>query len=70
MFLVCLHYAVFSVPCSLVITYWEMADLLALLCVMFSCVLVTFLYGVSGQVCYLNVSIPDLCILPYFALLV
>ena len=31
--------AVMSVPCSLVITSWERADLLALLCVMFSCVL-------------------------------
>ena len=35
-FHVCLYYAVFSVPCSLVITCWERADLLALLCVMFS----------------------------------
>ena len=30
---------VLSVPCSLVTTYWESTDLLALLCVMFSCVL-------------------------------
>ena len=31
---------------------WERADLLALLCVMFTCVFVTFLYGVlcSGVV--------------------
>ena len=35
MFHVCLYYTVASVPCSLVITYWERADLLALLCVMF-----------------------------------
>ena len=32
-------HAVLSVPCSLVITCWERADLLALLCVMFSYVL-------------------------------
>ena len=51
------------------ITCWERADLLALLCVMFSCVFVTFiygvLYGVPGQVWHLIVSIPDLCLLPY-----
>ena len=64
-----LYYAVLSVPCSLVITCWERADLLALLCVMFYCVFVTFLYCVSGQVWYLNASIPDLCLF-YFDLLV
>ena len=32
-------YAVLSVPCSLVITYCERANLLALLCVMCSCAL-------------------------------
>ena len=26
-------------PCSLVVTYWERADVLGLLCVVFSCVL-------------------------------
>ena len=31
--------SVMSPPCSLVVTYWEMAGFLALLCVMFSCVL-------------------------------
>ena len=35
MFHVCLYYTVMSVPCSLLITYWERADLLGLLCVMF-----------------------------------
>ena len=38
-FHVCLYYAVLSIPCSRVITCWERADLLTLLCVMFSCVL-------------------------------
>ena len=33
---------------------------------MFSRVFVTFPYGVLGQVCYLIVSILDLCILSYF----
>ena len=48
------------------ITCSERADLLALLCVMFRCVFVTFLYGVLVQVWYMTVSIPDLCLLPYF----
>ena len=43
-----------------------MTDLLALLCVVYSCVFVTFPYGVPGQVWYLIVSIPDLCLLPFF----
>ena len=38
---------------------WERADLLALLCVEFSCIFVTFPYGVQGQVWYLIVLIPD-----------
>ena len=62
-FYVCLYYTVLSAPCSLVITCWKRPDLLALLCVMFSCVFVTFPYGVSGQVWYLIVSIPDFCLL-------
>ena len=33
---------------------------------MFSCVFVIFPCGVLCQVWYLIVSIPDLCILPYF----
>ena len=53
-----------SVSCSIVGTCLERADLFALLYVMFSCVFVTFSYGVLGQVCYLIVSIPDLCLLP------
>ena len=35
-----------SVPCSLVITCWDRADLLALLYVVFSCISVTYPYGV------------------------
>ena len=60
-----LFHTVLSVPCSLVVTCLERADLFALLCVMFSCVFVTFPYGVLGQVWYLIVSIP-VCLLPYF----
>ena len=54
---------VLSVPCSLVIIYWERDVLLALLCVMYSCVFVTFPYGVPSHEWYLIVSIPDLCLL-------
>ena len=52
--------------CSIVITCWERADILAHLCVLFSCVFVTLTYGVSGHVWYLIVSIPDHCLLLYF----
>ena len=58
MFQVC--HAFLSVHCSLVVTCWERANLLALLYVMFSCVFATFPCGVLGQVRYLIVLIPDL----------
>ena len=63
MFLVC--HVFLSGHSSLVITCWERADFLALLCVMFYCDFVTFPRGVLGQVWYLIVSIPDLCPLSY-----
>ena len=44
------------------VTCWERADLLALLCFVCSCVVVIFPYGVPGQVWYLIVLIPDICI--------
>ena len=59
-------HTVVSVHCSLVITCWERAGFLALLYVMFSCVIVTFSCGVLGQAWYFIVLIPDLCLLPYF----
>ena len=46
-----------------VVTCWERADLLALVCGVF-CEFVTI--GILGQVWYLIVSIPDLCNLTYF----
>ena len=51
-----------AVSCSFVITCWDRADLFALLYVKVSCVFVSFPYDVLGQI----VSIPDLCLLPYF----
>ena len=53
--------------CLFIAALWSPAEkganLLALLYVMFSCVFVTFLCGILGQVWYLTVSIPDLCLL-------
>ena len=59
-------HTVVSDPYSLVVICWDRADHLALLFVMFSCVLVTFTNGVLGHVWYLIVSIPDNFLLPYF----
>ena len=39
---------------------------MVLLYSMFSCVFVTFPYGIVGQLWYLIVSIPGLCLLPYY----
>ena len=42
--------------------------LLASLYLMFSCVFVTCLCGVEDQVWYLILSIPGLCLFPYFVM--
>ena len=42
LFCVCVCHIVLPVSCSLVVNCWERADLLVLLCVMFSCVLCYF----------------------------
>ena len=62
-FLSCVCYA-FVYMCLLV-TRWERADLLALVCgvQLWIC---HFLIGILGQVWYLIVLIPDLCTLTYF----
>ena len=70
-FRVCICQTVLSVAYNLAVNCWERADLLALLCVMFSCVFVTFRFGVLVQICqmwfsYLIVSIPDLCLPLYY----
>ena len=59
-----------SVHFSLAVTCWERANLFALLYVMLSCVFVTFPCSVLGQVWYLAVSNPDLCLFTYFVILV
>ena len=45
-------------------TCWERADLLAFLYVLFSCVFVTFPYGILDQVWYFIESISDTCLHP------
>ena len=61
----CFVFVMFS---CLAVNCLERADLLALLCVMFYCVFVTFPCGVLDQVCCLIVSILDLCHLSFFIL--
>ena len=70
MFLFCLVFAMSlcaSVYMCFVVTCWERADLLALVCGV-CCEFVTFplVSRFLGQVWYLIVSIPDLCTLTYF----
>ena len=65
MFRVC--HACLSVKCSLVVTCWGRAILLALLFVVFCCVLsLSHVFYWVGW--YLIVLTPDLCILTYFCL--
>ena len=54
-----------SVYCCLVVTCWERADLLALVCDVILRVCF-FLIGILGQVLYFNVLIPDFCPRSYF----
>ena len=56
-----------SVYMCLVVTCWERADLLALVCGICQRVC-HFPIGILGQVWYLIVTIPDLCALAYFHL--
>ena len=62
-FVYCVSHAFVSVHCCLVVTCWERADLLALVCDVY-CIFVTLPYGILGQV-YLIVSFPDLCLFFY-----
>ena len=60
MFLLCC--LVCSLPSCDHMQCWERAELLALLCVVFSLWFCYFPYGVLGQVWYLIELIPDLCL--------
>ena len=59
----CLCQIVLSVYCSLVVACWESADLLALMCEMFSFAFDPLRYPGSGV--FVILSIPNLCLLPY-----
>ena len=69
--LLCFFCLMFAMPlCASVymcflVTCWERADLLALLCGV-QLLVCHFPIGILGQVWYLIVSIPDLCTLTYF----
>ena len=70
MFLFCLVFAMSlcaSVYMCFVVTRWERADLLALVCGVLLRIY-HFPIGILGQVWYLIVSIPDLCTLTYSAI--
>ena len=58
-------HAFVSVHCCIMVTCLERANLLALVCDVY-CGLVTFPCGILGQVWYLIVLIPALCLLSYF----
>ena len=72
LFMSCDCHAFASVHCCLVVSCWERADLLAVVCDVY-CGFVTFPCGILGQVWYLIFaplltlieSIPDLCHLSY-----
>ena len=66
LFMSCVRHAFASVHCCFVVSCLERAGLLAFVCDVF----VTFPCGILGQVWYLIVSIPDLCRLSYYELLV
>ena len=62
----CFVFVFVLLSCLFLVPLWSPAGKgLAFLCVMFSCVFVTFPYGVLGQVWYLIVSIPELFLLLY-----
>ena len=65
LYMSCVFHAFASVHCCLVVTCWERADLLAPICDIYLS-LDTFTCGILGQVWYLIVLIPDLCLLSYF----
>ena len=64
-FVSCVSHAFASVHCCLVVACCESADLFALVGGVY-CIFVTFPCDIMGQVWYLIVLFPDLCLLSYF----
>ena len=59
LFMICVCFYVLWSPVEKRLISW-------LIFVMFNCVFVTFPCGILGQVWYVTVLIPDLCLLSYF----
>ena len=69
-FVSCVSHTFASVHCCLMVTFWDRADVLALVGGVY-CIFVTFPCGILGQVWYLIVLFPNLCVfLTYIWLLV
>ena len=68
LFIVCLSLLIMFCLCHVALwsPVWKERTFFALLYAMFSCVFVSFPHDILGQLWYLLVSIPDLCLLPYF----
>ena len=66
LFMSCVCHAFASVHCCLVVTCWERADLLALVCDDVKLCFSTFQCGILGQVWYFIVSILDLYRISFF----
>ena len=64
-FVSCVSHTFASGHCCLVVTFWERADLFALVGYVY-CIFVTLPCGILVQVWYLNASLSDLCHLSYF----
>ena len=64
--LYCVSHAFASAHWCLLVTCWERAYLLVLVCGVENCVVVTFPFGILCQVWYLIVPIPDFCPFSYF----
>ena len=60
----CFVFVMFS--CLFIAALWSPAGKGLTSWLKFSCVFVTFSCGVLGQVWYMIISIPDLCLLTYF----
>ena len=65
LFLYCVCHALASAHFCLVVTCWERVTYW-LSFVVSNCVVITFPFGILGQMWYLIVSTPDLCPLSYF----
>ena len=69
----CVCFVFVMLSCLFTVALWSPAGkraiFLRLLCVMFYCGFVTSPCGVLGQVSYLFVSIPDLCLLTYLGVI-